>query len=58
MKVYFHVEDEYRDAVEIRNGMETKKLLSEKLRSAGNQILSYQVINLDTISKYSNCGQG
>ncbi|XP_076083030.1 dyslexia-associated protein KIAA0319-like protein isoform X5 [Mytilus galloprovincialis] len=55
MKVYFHVEDEYRDAVEIRNGMETKKLLSEKLRSAGNQILSYQVINLDTIICQNNC---
>ncbi|XP_063407040.1 dyslexia-associated protein KIAA0319-like protein isoform X3 [Mytilus trossulus] len=55
MKVYFHVEDQYREAVEIRNGMETKKLLSEKLRSAGNQILSYQVINIDTIICQNNC---
>ncbi|CAC5410664.1 Dyslexia-associated protein KIAA0319-like protein [Mytilus coruscus] len=55
MKVYFHVEDHDRDAVEIRNGVETKKLLSEKLRSAGNQILSYQVINIDTIICQNNC---
>ncbi|XP_052086040.1 dyslexia-associated protein KIAA0319-like protein isoform X6 [Mytilus californianus] len=55
MKVYFHVEDHDRDAVEIRNGAETKKLLSEKLRSAGNQILSYQVINIDTIICQNNC---
>ena len=52
MKVYFHVENVNKDSVEIRNGAETKKILKEKLKSSDNQILSYSVLNIDTISKY------
>ena len=56
MKVYFHVENVNKDSVEIRNGAETKKILKEKLKSSDNQILSYTVLNIDTISKYITDG--
>lgn len=55
MKVYFHVENVGKDSTEIRNGAETKEILRDKLKSNSNHILSYAVVNIDTIICQNNC---